>query len=499
MRPKLLKSFVFVVMFWMFATTLYWSFQQPEVNLRALHALKALMPFLPITVPQGEPSILGSLGVQLKVLMYWTLPVLVLTLISGLIGYGVVWQMARRTDQERTDRETGHGNFRGVNLTLGELPLPPQLPRDEIDLGADDNSALGRMTELERRLLCDILGIISAAPQAYPGPGITVPLLDHTLNLAAKALTHRRHPGLSAIVAAAHELGKVTAYRKNENGEWSAFKNHDREAARILGTLESWYALPNLDKSSVLMAVKFHSNPRSIPDLGGDPNVYRFARELLTVADEAQTEAVIEEKQRTLEKTELPDVIFDSFVRALPSLSFQSRGLPKGVAAVAWKVGSRVYMLEIKLRETVMAKMPEDVRGALAPNPKERQRVQPFTQELLKSLESRGWLVRKIDDTKVEVKDALWNIKAGKLDFKGVIVIDVPKDFMKQLPTEDSMYEVSVTGPLFTSSSSNSNHSHGSNNNNNASSNSGSSMGLSKNDLLGSVLKPSAPKSGDAV
>lgn len=484
MRPKLLQSFIAVFAFWMIATTLYWSVQKPQVNLEALAAVKSLLPFLPIELPQNA-TILGSLKVQFQVLAYWSLPILVLALVSAGIGYGLVWRKARGTAQERTARETGSGEFRGVSITLGELPLPAILPRDDIDLGADDNEALGRITERERRLLCDILGTISAAPAGFAGEGISTPLLEHTLNLAAKALTHRRHPGLSAIVAAAHELGKLTAYRKNESGEWVAFKSHDKEAARILGTLDSWYKLPPLDRSAVMMAVKFNSNPRAIPDLDGDPQVYRFARELLSVADDAQTEVVTEEKQRTLEKTELPDVIFESFAKALPSLSFQSRGLPKGVAAVAWKIGSRVYMLEIKLRETVMAKMPADVRGALVPNPKERQRLQPFTHELLKSLESRGWLVRRIGETQVDVKEALWNIKAGKLDFKGVIVVDVPPEFMAQLPSEDSMYEVSVTGPLFTQ------HTPAPA----ASPASAPGMGMSRNDLLGSVLKPSSGKS----
>lgn len=482
MRPKLLKSFVVVLTFWMLATTLYWSLQRPEVNLDALRALKALMPFLSLQVPQGSASILESLGVQLTVLGYWTLPMLVLAALSALVGYGLVWKRARLTSHERSAREKGSGNFRGVTLTLGELPTPAVLPRDEIDLGADDDEALGRLTERERRLLCDILGTISAAPDAYSGPGITVPLLEHTLNLTAKALQHRRYPGLSALVAAAHELGKLTAYKpvKNEkgefSGEWTSVKNHDREAARILGSLDSWNALPLLDRSAVMMAVKFHSTPRTIPDLNGDPNVYRLARELLTVADDVQTEAVTEEKQKTLEKTELPDVIFESFAKALPSLSFQSRGLPKGVQAVAWKIGSRVYMLEIKLRETVMAKMPADVRGALAPNAKDKQRLQPFTLELLKALETRGWLVRQVGEHKVDVKEALWNVKAGKLDFKGVIVVDVPKEFLGQLPSDDSMYEVSVTGPLFTGGG----HSGGERTGAGAA----AAMGLSKNDLL---------------
>lgn len=473
MRPKLLKSFIVVVIFWFVATTLWWSLQKPTVNLQALSALKALMPFLPFEVPQ-EVSILGSLGVQYKVLVYWSMPLLVGSVLSGLVGYGLLWWKARGQHQERIDRETGTGNFRGVTLTVGELPTPKALPKDEIDLGADDDEALARMTERERRLLADILGTVSAHPNAYAGEGITTPLLDHVLNLAATALANPRNPGLSAIVTAAHELGKITAYAKKD-GEWVSVKNHDKEAAKILGLMDSWFALPYQDRNAVMMAVKFHSVPRSMPEIDSDPQIYRMARELLSAHDDTQKVVVVEEKQKTLEKNagELPDVIFDCFLRGLPQLSFQNRGLPKGVAAVAWKVGKRVYMLEIKLRETVMAKMPADVRGALTPNPKERSRLQPFTLELLKALDARGWLVKKVNDVSLPVKDALWNIKAGKLEFKGVIIVEVPDEFMTQLPTDDSMYEVSVSGALFTQ---------------------GSGTAMSKNDLLGSVLKPSSDK-----
>lgn len=484
MRPKLLKSFIIVVLFWMTVTTLYWSVQQPSVNFEALVALKALIPFLPLDLAQYKPTIMGSLVVQLKVLAYWSLPMLVLTAISGLMGYGFIWRKAHQTSDARSYREKGKGDFRGVNLTLGELPMPAMLPRDEIDLGSDDNEALSRLTESERRLLCDVLGTISAADDPYAGPGITIPLMDHTVNLVAKSLTHPKYPGLSSVVAASHELGKLTAYRRNENNEWVAFKNHDREAARILGTLDSWYTLPTLERNAVLMAVKFHSTPRAIPDLNGDPNVYRLARELLTIADDAQVEAVTEEKQRTLEQTELPDVLFEAFAKALPSLSFQNRGLPKGVAAVAWKIGNRVYLLEIKLRETVMAKLPADVRGALTPSTKERQRLQPFTTELLKALDQRGWLVKRIGDATVEGKEALWNIKAGKLDFKGVIVIDVPAEFMPMLPADDSMYEITVMGPLFNQPAA---QAHGG----------AGGMGMSRDDLLGSVLRAAPKNAGE--
>lgn len=481
MRPKLLKSFIVVVVFWFLATTLWWTLSNPQTNLDALKAVQKLMPFLDLTVP-AEAGILDSWRVQLTVLMYWSVPILLVTGLCGSVGLGLIWSMALRKSKERTERETGSGNFRGVTLTKGVMPLPVKFPCDELDLGSDDNDALARLTEKEKALLAEVLGTISAQEDAFAGDGVSVSLLEHALTLASKALTYRRSPGLCAIVAAAHELGKLTAYTKRGD-TWVLTKNYDREASRVLATMDSWWGLPEADRTAVMLAIRYHSRPREIPDVNGDVASYRQARALLEAADGAQAEALSEQKQKTLEKMELPDIIFAAFLQALPQLSFQSRGLPKGVQAVAWKVNTRVYMLEIKLRDTVMAKLPPEVRGALMPNPKDRSRVQPFTLELLKALETRGWLVRRNDETRLEVNEALWNVKAGKLEFKGVIIIDVPDEFKAQLPKDNSMYDVAISGTLFTPSNSKPN---------------AAGTAVSK-DLLGSVLKPtSAPREAPA-
>lgn len=478
MRPKLLQSYIVVVLFWFFVTTLWWSVQKPEVNLQALQALKGLMPFLPIDVPQNA-SIMGSLWVQRDVLMFWTVPLVLGTFISAGIGYGLMWWRARESRDERTARETGHGNYRGASLSVGELPVPLTFPRDEIVLGAEDES-LARLTEKELRLLGDILGTLSAHPNAYSGPGVSDSLLEHALKLATNALETPRHPGLATLVAAAHELGKITAYKKNDDGSWSQVKNQDNEAAKILRTLESWFEMPELERNAVMLAVKFHSSPRNLPEIDSDPQVARLAKELLFKTEATREATVKEAKEETLAaarldpQSPLSEQVFDAFVRALPSLPFQTRGLPKGVAAVAWKVGTRAYLIEIKLRDTVMSKLPADIRAALQPNPKERSRLQPFTVELLKALHEKGWLVTQIGHTALSPKEAVWNVKAGKLEFRGVLAIDIPAEYLPQFPAEDSMYEVSVTGPLFTSAAT------------------GAPSGVTKDDLLGSVLRPSA-------
>ena len=480
MRPKLLKSFFVVALFWFTATTLWWTLASPETNLAALRSLQKLLPFLDLSVP-AEAEILSAWRVQLTVLAYWTVPILLATLLCAAVGLGFVWTFAYRRSNERAEREAGRGNFRGVTLTRGVLPVVTRRPQDNLDLGSDSD-ALARMTEKERAALKEVLDTISGAGDTYAGDGVTVSLLEHTLTLASKALSSKRLPGLAAVVAAAHELGKLAVYSKRDGEtEWTLDKNknYDREASRILGSLDAWWALPEEDRTAVMLAVRYRSRPREIPDVNGDPGTYRQARALLDAVDGAQDEVLTEQKQKTLEKLELPDIIFNAFLQAMPQLSFQSRGLPKGVPAVAWKVDSRVYMVEIKLRDTVMAKLPPEVRAALAPNPKNRSRVQPFTVELLKALDARGWLVRKNDEVRLDVSEALWNIQAGKLEFKGVIVVDVPEEYRPQLPASNSMYDVSISGSLFTPASSKPN---------------AAGIAVTK-DLLGSVLRaPSAPK-----
>jgi hypothetical protein len=450
MRPKLLKSFITVVTFWFIATTLWWALQKPEVNLAALQKLKELFPFIPVSVP-AEATILGSLGVQMSVLLYWSIPMLVGTAVSAAIGYGFVWWRAKASADARKKRETGKGEFRGVTVTVGELPVPSKLPMDEIEIGTDSGDEnLARLTEREIRVLEEVLGTISAHPDAYAGDGVSSDLLTYTVGLVTKAIQRQRSPGLCAIVAAAHQLGKITAFQRKDDG-WVQVKNVDMESARILATLDSWHALPSQDRNAVLMAVKFFSNPLKMPEIESDAAAYRLAKDLLFAhADEERT-AVQEEKRKVLEeKSEtLPDLILNTFIRSLPLLSFQNRGLSKGVQAVAWKHGRRIYLLEIKLRETIMPKLPADIRGALSPERKGASRLQPFTVELLKALDEKGWLVRQHNNYTLNGTDAIWNIKAGKLEFKGVIVVDIPDEYKEQLPADDSMYEVTITGPLF--------------------------------------------------
>lgn len=448
MRSKLLKSFIYVFSFWWMLFAIWWSLTDPQVNHEALIRVHRLLPFMPVTLPEGSVNVLHAWGIQKQVLMYWSVPFIVASALMAAGGAGAMWYFTWTEHKARIAREAPRGKFRGASMTMGPLPMPKATPREVLDLGAADSEAFACMSEGEKALLVDIIGIISAHPNAFSGSGIGVSLLEHTVRVVEEALSSKNRPGLSAIVAAAHETGKITAFRKEPDGEWVRIKNPDREAARHLATLDTWWNLPSDTRLAILFAVKYKSAPALLPEIDENPHIHKLAKDLLYRAAESTGKVAAVAKERVLAKQELPAVALKGFLDALPTLPFQD-GLPKGVKAVGWKVGTRIYLLEMHLRTTVMAKLDPDIRGALEGAYAGRDSLAKFTQELLKAFDSKGWLVKEHLKTKLEAKDALWIVQAGKYEFKGVIILDLPKDYLEVLPSKDSLYELSIKGPLF--------------------------------------------------
>lgn len=451
MRSKLLKSFIYVFSFWWIVAAFVWSVADPETNLAGLRRLASALPFLRLQVPDGAVSVLDALFIQKQVFLFWSLPLVILTAAVGAIGAGVVWFVTWGHQKERAAREGPSGEFRGITISLGPLPVPRTTKRDILELGAADSAAFSSMGADEKALLVDILGIVSAHPDAYSGDGMGVSLLEHTVRVVEEALSSRNRPGLQAIVAAAHEAGKISAFKKSPDGEWVSVKNLEREAAKHLASLNSWWSMPPDTRQALIFAVRYRATPALLPEISDNPHIHRLAKDLLYRAAEATEKVAVVAKAKVLEKHELPAVALQGFLDALPMLPFQD-GLPKGVKGVGWKVGSRVFLLEMKLRELIMAKLEPDLRAALEGAYKDKNKLATFTQEFLKAVDAKGWLVKEAAKTKLEAKEAMWVILAGKFEFKGVIIIDLPKEYLEVLPSKDSLYDITIRGPLYAQS-----------------------------------------------
>lgn len=455
MRPQLLKSFIIVLVFWFTATTLYWSFADPKVNLQALKQLQLfLAPIMHLEVPD-DASVFKSLQVQLTVIGLWTIPMLIGTAVSLSIGLGLSWLYAAKEWKQREDREQSSGPYRGFTVTLGPMPTPKSFPRQELDLGEDPEKLLNKATPGQSALLAEIFGTLAEHPDIFPGQGNSSgTAIELAMSEAIHALrTNSQFPGMAACAAAGSVLGNILGYEKGADGwEPSKSKTHGRAAGHILHSLPAWWDLPENERTAIMLAVKYKDSPHMMPELDGNHELYRVAQSLLVTAITVTTAVVEENKKKILDaKPAVPQDVLSAFLQALPLLGFQSKSLPKGVRATAWKQGNRVYLAEIALRENVMKLMPADLAEALKPPKDAKIRVQPFTRELLKAFHEKGWLVTKVGDLEIKPLDALWVVKAGTLVFKGIIIIDVPQELMLGLPAENSPYEMDVQNALFTS------------------------------------------------
>lgn len=451
MRSNLLKSAILVISAWWVILTLKWGLSDPETNLKTLQNLSSLVPFLKLPVPTGKVDVLGALGMQLTVLKYWTLPVLSITALSAFLGYGIIWFFAIDKHKARLDRETGKGGWRGVTITMGELPTPVKLNSIEakVELPSSAFEIISAMSDAEKGILQEALGILAAHPDAFCGDGHGVSLYEHSLNVLIRAIENKNTFPLGVLGAALHDLGKITAFKKDNDGQWQRVKHHDKESAKHLALMDSWWDLDEDKRYALLFATKYGHSSSSIPSIDDEGLVQKQAIKINNFVHTLDGKATADEKKKVLEAHDIPDLILKTFLATLPNLPFQTPGLPKGVKAVGWKKKSRVYLLEIQTRERCMAKMNADVRAALGGIYREKTKIAPFSLELLKVLDREGWLVKELDGLKVSAMEGMWKLKAGTKDFQGVIILDLPDNLMDLLPNEDTLYDLKIMGTHF--------------------------------------------------
>lgn len=471
MRSRLLQSFLFVLGFWWLVAAFYWSVSDPNVNLESLLRTKELIPWAEIVIPE-HVNVLKAWDIQKQVLSFWSLPVTLVTLLSAGVGGGLVWLWAVVKNQERAERvKSQPEGYRGVTLTLGVLPVPQTPPLQKVGLRATDK-ALQVLTQGELATLTDVLGLLAANQECFAGENQPAgSLLQRTLKATYKALKDPDHPGPAALVAAASQLGKITAWKKDENGAWIRIKHEQREAARLLSALPSWWALPEVERLAVLYAVKYRGQIDLLPEVK-DPAVYRLARALLEQREAEEPVAAAKPTEdvptKAYEQRDPEVELLEVFEREVAMMPFQTMGLPKNIPAVGWKKGNRAYFLENRLTEHLMGKLSPTLQAAFAPS-NEKVRVQKLTAALLKLFHEKGWLVCKHESDTVPPHEALWVIQAGKLEFSRVIILELPPELVERLPPKDSYYEVVVKRPLFQPSISNA---------------------ISKDDLMGGLLRP---------
>ncbi|WFE68177.1 hypothetical protein P8S54_08100 [Thiomicrospira sp. R3] len=246
MRKKLLSSFIFIVVFWWVFFYFYWY-----INIQTVEDFFSQL-FSTRTLPDINEAIY-----PIKVsFFYWVLPVLgivVATMLFGFLAAVLFTVVPRKLHSAKLDRKV---KWRGIGISIGDLPMPEwkvELENYSVQKiktliieknGGEDPSAKGyngRFTSAHEKLISDILFFIWKNREvAFVGAGHGVNLYQHTLSVLQSSWTEDCDP-LIPIVAAAHDAGKVVAYKKHpETDEWIRLGYHDDYGMLLVSSLDSF-------------------------------------------------------------------------------------------------------------------------------------------------------------------------------------------------------------------------------------------------------------------
>ncbi len=253
------------------------------------------------------------------------LSVVLLAVVLG-VAYPVVYLIRRR--RYRLDKLSGTA-FRGLSITIGPTPkglLPPKrLPGSEFvpDEGhpllewlahvqqarPDIHAVFKAVTEVYaahmdlpaapvkyghggRSLFehtCVVVDMMMEKAQAFAFDGSYSKSGKKTTALLDPHFAFDRADAMIPLIAYAHDIGKVDAYRMDENGQVKELlPNHDRPGRLLLARLPEVWDLPKEDREVLFNAVGYYHHPQALPRHVDDRS--RALMELLLEADLAAGE-----------------------------------------------------------------------------------------------------------------------------------------------------------------------------------------------------------------
>jgi len=343
--------------------------------------------------------------------------------------------------------------FRGVGISLSNIPRIKEPKRKKFRFKLPKG-----IDKKHKPLLLDILNYLASNPGSFVGEGHKGTLLEHTLGVIEKALNHPNPDPLLLLAAAAHDIGKTTSHVK-VGKSWQRKSFHDKESARILVSFDSWWKLDETERTILAYAIRYeHSKtklPYQIPGLIAD-EVAR-TRKLLDQLHSIDRETTKEEKEEILKEIDVGEAVIGAFLKALPEMPFQMRGMKRGVAACGWRHGDYLYLIEHRVRDQSMLKMDAGQAAALGGKYREKGQISAYSVALFEALDERGWLVKKHDtqykadseivEMSVPVSFPLWKISAGTATFNAIYIVKLPEDMRHYYPAE-TQYTIVVNEPL---------------------------------------------------
>ncbi len=447
MKKKLLSSFLFIISFWWVVVFFDWYFELEFSHI----FLEKIMGFeLPTFSEAIEPLRVA--------LVYWIGPLLVLIFLTIFLGVALSIGLTISGQRWRAWRVSRKTQWRGIGITMGNLPMPDWKVGIQSEYKANIVDELASyifneeskekkphlFEERHKKILSDVLFYIWLnRKSSFVGAGHGVDIYEHTLSVLKESWTAGCDP-LIPIVAAAHDAGKILAYKKHpDTQEWEMKGFHDDFGMLIISTMESFDNLHEDEKEVLKISIGYGHKESKRPIL--EHNIEQRVQNIFAVVNKADRLKTAEEKKKIIEKGNVPQIITDGFLRAIYLAPFQTPATRRGAPTICFRKGDVVYLLEPGFRDIFLKELPEDLAAAFGDGFRRIGNMSPPTVALINHLKKLGWLVENGNGMHSEC--GLWSVEIGKKLFNGVLAVKLPHEIVTRLPDE-SVYDVRFSCPL---------------------------------------------------
>lgn len=388
----------------------------------------------------GVVSAEEVLGVLLRDWSLWVALLMAAVVSAGLtVGAMISAARIRKQGQHgRIEKDT----WLGVVVSRGLLEKPAWMQRKRKPFAFSDAN-LARWVEAfdaahpaHGQALHAILDTI-AAHDAFAGEGHDklAQHTEHVLALAVKGLDPKTGEPLIAVLAAAHDLGKVITHSKGVRAD-NSMGYHDTLGMRILASMPEIQALPFDDRDLTLLLTGFAHKAAERPEPhNGSPELKSRMLYVREAMHQADSQATAMEQQARRESADFEQVIEDAFLRALKLDA--TRGKARCVHVHDRRNSQGLVYLRVS--ETKFSKLLEQTFGEHLPAAGgDYRRVKEggmagVSKTLMQWLERKGWLVKDLYG--VSAKFQLYDVVAGELAMNGVFFVHLKpelEDLFKQ-------------------------------------------------------------------
>lgn len=220
-------------------------------------------------------------------------------------------------------------------------------------------------------------------------------LLEHTEKTVVRVLENL--PGgidakAVAIAALSHDIGKILAYQRGEDGQWfSSGLYHDRLSATVLSSLPEFHQeFAGEIKTAVLAAVRYHHSPLDMP-----VNIPELSRQLAGLLQEGDSNAAREEKREAAES--IAPYVYSAFRKMVTELNVNGyNGGPPHGYTLGGGHEKTALVYEHALRERIIAQLPARLKERVS-GERSQGRIHPTWPVIAGVLTEKNVMVRRIN------------------------------------------------------------------------------------------------------